>query len=98
MPSPSEFLAALKSIRYPGFTRDIVSFGIVKDIEVSSTTVTVILQAPAAKKETIDQIVTEVRGVAASMADGAAIEVRIDAAPPPAANAAAGGAAPRTVE
>ena len=98
MPSPSEFLAALRGIRYPGFTRDIVSFGIVKDIEVSSSTVTVILQAPAAKKETVDHIVTEVRGVVSSMADGATVEVRVEAAPPPAANAAAGAAARRSID
>ena len=42
MPSPNEILAELKKVKYPGFTRDIVSFGIVKDIEVATRGVTVV--------------------------------------------------------
>ena len=41
MPSPNEILAELRKVKYPGFTRDIVSFGIVKDIEVAYAGVTV---------------------------------------------------------
>ena len=43
MPKPNEILDELKKIKYPGFTRDIVSFGIVKDIEVAYASVTVVL-------------------------------------------------------
>ncbi len=46
MPSPNEILAELKKVKYPGFTRDIVSFGLVKDIEVASAGVTVFLSQP----------------------------------------------------
>ena len=42
MPTPNEILAELKKVKYPGFTRDIVSFGMVKDIEVAYAGVTVI--------------------------------------------------------
>ncbi|MGH8007128.1 MAG: iron-sulfur cluster assembly protein, partial [Candidatus Binatia bacterium] len=41
MPTPQELLEALKQVKYPGFTRDIVSFGFIKDIEVGGTGVTV---------------------------------------------------------
>ena len=37
MPTPQEILEDLKQIRYPGYTRDIVSFGIVRDIEIATT-------------------------------------------------------------
>ena len=36
MPTPNEILAELKKIKYPGFSRDIVSFGMIKDIEVAT--------------------------------------------------------------
>ncbi len=47
MPTPQEILAELKKIKYPGFSRDIVSFGMIKDIEVAHAGITVILTAPA---------------------------------------------------
>ena len=37
MPTPNEILVELKKVKYPGFTRDIVSFGMVKDIEIGYT-------------------------------------------------------------
>ena len=30
-PTPQELLEALKQVKYPGFNRDIVDFGLVKD-------------------------------------------------------------------
>ena len=33
-PTPQELLEALKQVKYPGFNRDIVAFGVVKDIAV----------------------------------------------------------------
>ena len=47
MPTPQEILAELKNIKYPGFSRDIVSFGMVKDIEVAHAGITVIEVSPA---------------------------------------------------
>jgi len=37
----SEVLTLLQSIQYPGFSRDIVSFGMVKNVDVSQDTVTI---------------------------------------------------------
>jgi ATP-binding protein involved in chromosome partitioning len=61
MPSPNEILAELKKVKYPGFTRDIVSFGVIKDIEVATAGVTVSLSAISAKQEVIDKIVADVK-------------------------------------
>ena len=36
MVTPQQVLEELKKVKYPGFARDIVSFGMVKDIEVGS--------------------------------------------------------------
>jgi len=56
MPTPQELLARLKTIPYPGFSRDIVSFGLVRDIEVSAAGVTVKLAPSTAKEEVIRDI------------------------------------------
>lgn len=51
---PEEIRNILKKVKYPGFTRDIVSFGVVKDIEVEGSKVKLylILPKPDEKLET----------------------------------------------
>src|SRR5258706_5896696 len=61
MPTPQELLERLKTIPYPGFSRDIVSFGLVRDIEVSSGGVTVKLAPSTAKEEVVQAIAEAVR-------------------------------------
>ena len=69
MPSPNEILAELKKVKYPGFTRDIVSFGIIKDIEVAHSGVTVSLTMASAKPEVVEKIVAEVKATVAAMVE-----------------------------
>jgi ATP-binding protein involved in chromosome partitioning len=83
MPTPQEILTELKKIKYPGFSRDIVSFGMIKDIEVSSAAITVILTAPAAKPEVIESITREIEKTVAAMAGAPAVKIEIETAPPP---------------
>ena len=79
MPSPNEILAELKKVKYPGFTRDIVSFGIIKDVEVASAGITVVVAAPSAKPEVVTQIAEEVKRVIRAMPGvPAAVEVRLE--------------------
>ncbi|HKN01631.1 MAG TPA: Mrp/NBP35 family ATP-binding protein [Candidatus Binataceae bacterium] len=95
MPSPNEILAELKKIRYPGFSRDIVSFGMVKDIEVAFSGVTVTLTAASAKPEVVDKIVGEVRTAVGAMPEVPAVEVRIERLADTAPRAATAGAQAR---
>jgi ATP-binding protein involved in chromosome partitioning len=82
MPSPQEILDVLRAVPYPGFSRDIVSFGMVKDIEVSSTGVTVHLAPTTAQDDVRRQIDAAVRvAVAAIPGVTGPVEV-IQAAPP----------------
>jgi ATP-binding protein involved in chromosome partitioning len=67
MPTPQEILEALQGVRYPGFTRDIVSFGLVRDVEVSSAGVMVRLAPSTAKEEIVEQIEAAVRAAIAAM-------------------------------
>ena len=56
----SEVLTLLQSIQYPGFSRDIVSFGMVKNVDVSKDTVTIELtiktQNDEKKQAVVDKI------------------------------------------
>src|SRR5580704_2471028 len=97
MPSPNEILAELKKIKYPGFTRDIVSFGIVKDIEVAYAGVTVSLAMASAKPEVVEKIVAEVKATVAAMPGVPAVKVQMEQPAPAAPRAAAGMAQPRTI-
>lgn len=91
MPTPNEILVELKKVKYPGFTRDIVSFGMVKDIEIAHRGVTVSLSAPSANAEVAAQIVEDVRRTVAAMPGVPAVEVLMDqAAGAPRAAAGAG--------
>jgi ATP-binding protein involved in chromosome partitioning len=67
VPTPQELLERLRSVPYPGFTRDIVSFGLVKDIEVSSGGVTVTLALSTAKEEVVREIEASVRTALSGM-------------------------------
>jgi ATP-binding protein involved in chromosome partitioning len=85
MPNPQEILAELKKVKYPGFTRDIASFGMVKDIEVAHAGVTILLTTASAQPEMLAQIAAEVERVVGAMPGVPAVKVEIQraAAPPP---------------
>jgi ATP-binding protein involved in chromosome partitioning len=82
MPTPQEILETLKQVRYPGFTRDIVSFGLVRDVEVASAGVTVHLAPTTAQADVLQQIETAVRAAVGAM-PGVEGRVEIVTAPPP---------------
>jgi ATP-binding protein involved in chromosome partitioning len=92
MPSPNEILSELKKVKYPGFSRDIVSFGMIKDIEVAHSGVTVLLTVASAKPEVIQKIVADVKTAVSAMRDVPAVEVRIEQSPAAAPRAATGAA------
>jgi ATP-binding protein involved in chromosome partitioning len=56
MPTPQEILEQLKQVKYPGYSRDIVSFGMVRDIEIATAGITVTLAPAGAKAEILDEI------------------------------------------
>jgi ATP-binding protein involved in chromosome partitioning len=83
MASPQDLLEALKQVKYPGFSRDIVSFGLVRDIQIGAKGVVVDL-APISGN---DEIVGAIRAEVAAVLERAAqqpVEVRVEQAPRPA--------------
>src|SRR5271165_6059478 len=97
MPSPNEILAELKKVKYPGFTRDIVSFGIIKDIEVAYAGVTVSLAMASAKPEVVEKIVAEVKATVAAMPGVPGVKVQFEQPAATAPRAAAGVAQPKNI-
>ena len=93
MPTPQEILEDLKQVKYPGYSRDIVSFGIVRDIEIGSTGVTVTLAIGNAKADAVDEISRALRSRVHAMVGSGHIEIVIQEPekPRPAAPARAPG-------
>jgi ATP-binding protein involved in chromosome partitioning len=84
MVTPQQVLEELKKVKYPGFARDIVSFGMVRDVEVGSTGVTVILAPTTARDEVVQQIRAAVAATVARMPGVPAVEVSVTAPEAPA--------------
>ncbi len=61
--TPDQIREHLKQVSYPGFTRDIVSFGVVKDISVDAGITRVVLAIVTENAEVESQIVTSVHAL-----------------------------------
>jgi ATP-binding protein involved in chromosome partitioning len=77
MPTPQEILEDLKTIKYPGYTRDVVSFGIVRDIEVGGAGITVTLAPGGARPEAVREIVRAVEARVRQFTGVDAVEVTV---------------------
>ena len=56
----NQILDQLKQINYPGFNRDIVSFGMVKDVVIDQSIITIILAISSSNEEKKNQLVQEI--------------------------------------
>ena len=59
MINKNEILHQLKSVNYPGFNRDIVSFGMVKEILVDHKTITIMLSISSQNEEKKKELIKE---------------------------------------
>ena len=89
--------STLAQIRYPGFSRDIVSFGIVKGIEISGTNVLVTMQITTGDAAIPQAIQTASQTALAALPGIGAVEVHIETRPPAATAAAASPAGPTAI-
>ncbi len=92
MISQEQILAALRTIRYPGFSRDIVSFGLVKEAAFADGTARVLLQLTTANEAAAQQIKTDAERVLVGLPGvvHTDVQVRLPAAAPAAGPAGAG--------
>jgi ATP-binding protein involved in chromosome partitioning len=88
--SQEQVREALKAVKYPGFSRDIVSFGLLKGVQVNNGTVTVQL-ALATNEPAIPQTIkTDAEKILRALPGVAQAKVLIDIHAPPAGSGAAG--------
>jgi ATP-binding protein involved in chromosome partitioning len=80
--SPEGIRDVLKNVKYPGFTRDIVSFGIVKDINVNDGKVQVALVLPKPDKKIESAIGESVKAVLLETPGVADVDIKIAAREP----------------
>jgi metal-sulfur cluster biosynthetic enzyme len=81
MPTPQELLETLRHVKYPGFTRDIVSFGMVRDIQIGSRGVTVELATSSANAEAMDAIRRDIADLVGK-ATGLPVEIVVETSRP----------------
>jgi len=80
-----QVLNHLKSINYPGFSRDIISFGMVKDVSVDEDAVTVYLNITSQNEEKKQEVIKSVEKVLSEHFKTVAVKISGDApqqAPP----------------
>ncbi len=79
----NEILGLLKQIKYPGFSRDIVSFGMVPDVSIEAGVLTVSLKILSDNRDTTELVAEEVRMLLAAETDFKQIEIALVETPAP---------------
>ena len=59
MPNEQQIREALKAVKYPGYTRDIVSFGLVKQVAIRDGAVSVVVHLTGGSPDVAKQIKTD---------------------------------------
>ncbi|HEU6447776.1 MAG TPA: Mrp/NBP35 family ATP-binding protein [Verrucomicrobiae bacterium] len=77
MLSQETILEALKAVKYPGYSRDIVSFGLVKEISIGNGAVAVTMQLTSANPEAAQQIEIESGRLLRNLPDVKSVHIEI---------------------
>lgn len=85
MLTEDEIKSALRAVKYPGFSRDVVSFGLVKQIAVSNGAVSVVLNITSGSPEVGREIKSECERVLKSTPGVTAVYVQVTQPSAPAA-------------
>ncbi len=91
MLTPDDIKNALTAVKYPGYSRDVISFGLVKDVSVANGAVSVTMQLTSPNPGAAQQIKTESERVLKALPGVNHVHVDVR---PPAAGQPAGGANP----
>jgi ATP-binding protein involved in chromosome partitioning len=84
MTAISDIRERLTEVRPPGFSRDVIAAGMVRDIENEDGSVTIFLEAPPMPPDSLNATVTEIRRAVGAMEGVKGVDVRLLA--PAAAN------------
>ena len=78
-----EIYNLLKEIKYPGFSRDIVSFGIVDDLKIENNNLKLFLKLFSVTESVKDEIINRIKKVLKNYFDDISIEIVGDKKQPP---------------
>lgn len=95
--TPEFIRDALRQVRYPGFSRDIVSFGLVKDVRIEPGLTTVRIEVATRDPQVPERIFRDCHAVLDVLPDLGTVKVEIDVKDAPAAAGAAGTATKATI-
>ena len=59
----SQIFELLKSVKYPGFSRDIVSFGLIKEIKINNDTINIDLALKTNNEEKKNEVVSSIKKI-----------------------------------
>ncbi len=88
--TPDFIREALRQVRYPGFSRDIVSFGLIKNVQCDPGLVTVTIEVATRDPKVPEQIFRDCHAVLDELPDVGAVKVNIDVKDAPAATGGSG--------
>jgi ATP-binding protein involved in chromosome partitioning len=93
MATREEVLQALGAVKYPGYSRDIVSFGLIKEVETGEGVVRVVIELTTADQRVPAEIDVEVRRALGALPGVKEVQVDLKVTAPAVPPAAAGGKA-----
>ncbi len=88
--NPDFIREALRQVRYPGFSRDIISFGLVKDVKCEPGLVTVHIEIATRDEKVPQQIFQDCHAILDPLPDIGTVKIEIDVKDAPAAAATIG--------
>ena len=83
MPDEAAVREVLKTVKYPGFSRDIISFGLVKSIDVDGSKVRVLISFATADPNIPEQIYAEAKQKLESLPGVSEVALEMDLKQPP---------------
>jgi ATP-binding protein involved in chromosome partitioning len=83
--TPDFIREALRQVRYPGFSRDIVSFGLVKDIKIEPGLVTVKIEIATRDPKVPEQVFRDTHAILDPLPDIGTVKIDIEVKDAPAA-------------
>ncbi len=78
MLTEQQIIESLRAVKYPGYSRDIVSFGFVKRVSLANNTVTVLLECATTNTHAAQQIKAECERILKSLPEVTSVQVELN--------------------